>query len=254
MTSSPSSASSASIESFLSVPLEFILTRAILDDPSFSDSYNMSKDSNKSQRQQRPLLLRSEAWSLLKVNLISSEIDSLISYCIKKLSKVGNFRKQIEDIYQTNKKQHYFIAMLPLLHTLQQNSISSLEYITHQISECFEKLNSLEKSIRQFSEQNLGIAEQLSEMNMDDSNIVMQEKKFVGTVELEVCNRIEILFESMNGPSENVFDLFNVQDGSTFVSMKEFCSHAFASSKEDIGDEGDEEKNDVTAVTDDGSK
>ena len=233
----------ASVEKLLSVPLELIMMRAA------PLPCSVSNTTEEQQQQQRPLILRSEAWSLLQVNLLSYEIDKLIGLSIESLSKMNDCFQYGEDLVvdqnERQKAYHFkLVALLPLLGSIKKCCIATVEYVTNEMRLIMDKLEALQVSLRQFSEQNLSIAEQLEEMmNMTgntskNNQDIVNEKKCVGKIELEICSRIEMLIETMNTVSvgkipntdntQQVCDLIfeELFDDTNFVSMYDFCANS----------------------------
>ena len=148
-------------------------------------------------------------------------------------------------------------SIIPILHTLGEHaSLSQLSYVESEMSRCLNELESCSEVLRQFSEQNLSVAEQISDMfpteyndNLQKGNTLANEKLMVGEIEEAICSRINALIQmsSLDAISEeetetslqsenndeensntpkitNVFETEKDEESGRFISMKSLCT------------------------------
>jgi len=202
--STKSEAEEESIESLLSVPVDFFLPLENQAQP------------NPRRPTQQQRFIRKEAWQLLLVRFLASEMDCLLSLSISILMQLSACKQSIhrllnicgtscgsEDIMvslerkktdpdkqpnssaneENNEQIHLppaipisiaLRAVLPLLVIHGENYCNDqLSYIQQQLSTCLTQLQQCSQTILQFSEQNLAVADQLMQVaqnELEDDN------------------------------------------------------------------------------------
>ena len=116
--------------------------------------------------------------------------------------------------YLTPRMRLQLRSVLPILHSHGEYScMSKLSYVESEIRRCLNELYICSQTLHQFSEQNINVAEQLSEMfaiqeeewedveNQPDAtslrkgNAFAKEKLIVGEIEEAICSRINSLIK-----------------------------------------------------------
>lgn len=284
------------IESLLSVPISFILCGGVSKNKSTKNKLGQQRGKNGSGSRR---MLRSEAMTLINIRLLSVELDSLMSIIFNTLLKLRSCRDSVDRVLGLQNKLQFdrnqnppkkevendentrdFLsrpiyscdstlalqtrALLPLLYVHgERTCLPSLKKMTSEIERVLSELHSCGVALRQCSEQNLCISQQLTDMfsiemdfDEDITNAIRQkskggalarEKKLIGDVENEVCTRIENLlemgFEHNSGSLSNHVQINDEKEQSPFktpfqmarccqtgryMSMESFCNDLMA--------------------------
>lgn len=193
-----------SMESLLAVPLEFILSES------------------------RPLL-KGDASALLRVQLITSEMDVLMNLITSTLGRrresqrlhsqvllcTSNENRLVRSIYMPGL---YARAAIPMLSQHVIQTTRHLHNLEEAMRQCLQNLVACRESLQQCSEQNLAVAEQLSSWSMGPSvagntRTLASEKRLIGEVEEAVLTRIDALIQLCSDDShDDAWDVF-VREG-----------------------------------------
>ena len=201
--------SSCSVEKLLAVPLEFIFreTRtaqnAAVNPTSRSSLSHSPHHQNKSpsNNQRNFLFSRSEISSLVRVSLLSSELDVLLGLVYKALDrsqKCQAYRQIIQTTHGNNSNETvHFRALLPLIHVHAE--LTSEVVLNHAsesfgISRILNELDACAMELGKFAEQNWNMAEQFDwAMMPGQSNILSSEKRAIAEIEEIIAERIQNL-------------------------------------------------------------
>lgn len=255
------------VHNLLTVPMKFIILK-----------------SNATTKRQRKLL-HGEASCFIKIRLLATEIDVLLGIASQSLERrmkcrqysyniasivCSNFHEKI--VKQKKRKlssssptalQHvnplHLRSLIPILYTHGEYSCESqLSYVESEMRRCLKELYDCAEALHQFSEQNLSVAEQLSEMftiqeetekdherehdhgpleSTCKGHALANEKMIVGKIEENLCSRINALVkmsfsddcnhhESTTIPTTSLLDAFEMAKdpkSGQFLSMKHLC-------------------------------
>uniref|UniRef100_A0A7S2MJ65 Uncharacterized protein n=1 Tax=Helicotheca tamesis TaxID=374047 RepID=A0A7S2MJ65_9STRA len=212
--SSPSS-SLSSVESLLSVPIDFILREIV--------PTTAHHTLNSNRRARRTLLSRGEACALIKTSQLSVEMDVLLSVAAQAMDKIVTCRQYQKDLLQIH-NNHYLRPILPLLDVHGGKiALGAIDHVAREVGRVMTELASCCVTIRQFAEQNWSVAESLFDTlaetggggdsaEYDDGGgggdyvragtakrrrvpgrDLAKEKRVVAEVEEAVCDRIDAL-------------------------------------------------------------
>jgi len=183
-----------SIEGLLSIPLVVIFRQV------------------SSSNRFKPLLTRTEAQSMIRINMLAQQGDVLIQLAFDTLAK-KRWCKCIEPIVVSHP---ILRSLVPLLHCHGMTD-KALMYIQQEISKVLQELTSLSTLMQQFAEQNYTLAESL--LDALGGNSLAEEKKLLGDLEEEIFGRCNELLQMTECQST----------GSAVnpLSMKNFCESLF---------------------------
>jgi hypothetical protein len=188
-----------SIEQHLSIPLVVMFRQA--------SSSNRSK----------PLLTRAEAQAMLRINMLSQEVDCLVQLASEALDK----KRWCKSMEPTLVSHPVLRSLVPLLHCHGKNHpTKALAYIQQELSRVLHEMTSLATMIQQFAEQNFTLAESLLDALGD--NALAEEKKLLGDLEEELSGRCNGLLQMTEGQLP-----FETQNRSP---MNTFCENLFGES------------------------
>ena len=185
-----------SMEVQLSIPMEVIFRQV--------SSNNRAK----------PLLTRSEAQSMLRMNMLSQEIDVLVQLS----SEAFNKKRWCNDIESTLVSHPVLRALLPLLHCHGKSKPEkSLAYIQQELSRILHEITTLSKMMHQFADQNYTLSESL--LDALGGNSLAEEKRLLGDLEEEICKRC---YEVLQMTETHLTSQLTSPS-----SMNEFCTKLF---------------------------
>lgn len=200
-----------SVEQHLSIPAVVIFRRAT--------SSNRSK----------PLLTRAEAQAMLRINMLSQEVDCLVQLASEALDK-----KRWCKFMETTLISHPILrSLVPILHCHGKNQpIKALAYVQQQLSRVLHEMTLLVTMFQQFAEQNFTLAESLLDALGD--NALAEEKKLLGDLEEEIsvrCNELLQMTEEQR--SSQMPEEKRSSPTQNRSSMHTFCELLFGESFND---------------------
>mmetsp|Transcript_27284 Transcript_27284/g.46438 ORF Transcript_27284/g.46438 Transcript_27284/m.46438 type:complete len:280 (-) Transcript_27284:160-999(-) len=231
--------SSCSIEALLNVPTETIFRETKTGD--------RGKYGSASSNQKNFIFSKSEVSTLLRVSMLSSELDSILSLAsdaLDRSQKCKTYRKYIE---QSNKEPSsrstsgiLLRALLPILDVHTDTAELALNHATCEtfgISRILNELGECANDLEKFGEQNHNMADQLDcYMAAGQQNILSNEKRAIAEIEEEMVERIQNLNAVAIGSSmeeirdnqeSNTTKVFD-NGTRTFTSMEELCENLFS--------------------------
>mmetsp|Transcript_19656 Transcript_19656/g.41212 ORF Transcript_19656/g.41212 Transcript_19656/m.41212 type:complete len:312 (-) Transcript_19656:239-1174(-) len=245
--------SSCSIESLLNVPMQII----------FRETKTSDRGRGGGSGGKNFILSKSEVSTLLRVSMLSSELDALLSLAsdaLDKSQKCKTYRNQIINANNNGDPSSsspnnalQLRALLPILHVHSITANAALQHATSEtfgISRILEQLENCANDLSKFGEQNHNMADQLECYTAigDDNNemnLLSNEKRAIAELEEAMVGRIESLNGMAMGSSTGVAasgkgdDASDAANGGAlfesgaeeFVSMNEFCESLFSKYK-----------------------
>mmetsp|Transcript_27776 Transcript_27776/g.50156 ORF Transcript_27776/g.50156 Transcript_27776/m.50156 type:complete len:286 (-) Transcript_27776:51-908(-) len=230
--------SSCSVESLLNVPMQFIFRETKTGD--------RGRRGNARGNQKNFIFSKSEVSTLLRVSMLSSELDailSLVSDALDRSQKCKTYSKYIEqsnkESASSNAKGILLRALLPILNVHSDTAELALNHATCEtfgISRILNELEECANDLGKFGEQNHNMADQLDCYNMapGQQNILSNEKRAIAEIEEAIVERIQNLNvlamgssleetrDNEDSPTINAFDGANA-----FTSMSDLCEILF---------------------------
>ena len=177
-----------SLESLLSVPMEFI--------------FRESRAAQSGNSQRNFLFSRSEVESLLRVSMLAAELDAILSLvyeALERTQKCKVYRQWIEARNETvspidTNAIPYLRAILPILDVHAETAETALNHATSEsfgISRIVNELLNCSTDLKKFAEQNWNIADQFDwAMAPGQINVLTNEKRAIAEIEEAVAERI----------------------------------------------------------------
>lgn len=199
---------SCSVESLLSIPTKFIFRET-----TSTGKYIFSK---------------SEVSTLLRVSMLSSELDAILSLtydALDRSQKCKAYRKYIEEANADPKRQAVGVslrALLPILNVHSETAEDALRHATNQdfgVGRILNELQECANDLQKFYAMNYTMADQL-----EGYNSLSDEKRAIAEIEEAVVERIENL-SALAGSSSNK-DNEN-ETSSNFTTMGDLCENLF---------------------------
>lgn len=225
----PYIASLFSIKDMLTVPLEYIFRQCPSShhtsqtSPSQTRASNSGRQHRHQQPRSKPLLSRSEASCLIRIQTLAAEIDSLVQFSAHVLMEQVEWMTFHDDIVRSGIVP--LRALLPLLLTLGQTfAHGRLRSLQADLTEALKELEILADSLRQSSEANWTTSEALLEVGA--TNAVAVEKRRLCDLQDELAQRIDhlvqttIIDETEDDDSEDQGDIWNMESSQT---MEDYC-------------------------------
>lgn len=223
---------SCSVESLLSVPIRFIFgeTRTC-DRVKAGDASNISF-----------MFSKGEVSTLLRVSMLSSELDALLSLAYDALDrsqKCKTYHKYIEEANKDSTtrttKGIMLRALLPILTVHSETSEVALNHATCEsfgISRVLNELETCATDLGKFAEQNHTMADQLDcYMAAGQNNILSNEKRAIAEIEEAVVERIENLsvlaVATAAGPNQIGDTNISNGRGNSVTAMSGLCESLF---------------------------
>jgi hypothetical protein len=167
-----------------------------------------------SNNRAKPLLTRSEAQSMLRMNMLSQEIDVLVQLS----SEAFNKKLWCNNIEATLVSHPVLRALLPLLHCHgKKKPEKALAYIQQELSRALHEITTLSNMMHQSADQNYTLSESL--LDALGGNSLAEEKRLLGDLEEEICKRCYELLQ--------MTETHITSQSSSPMSMKEFCTKLF---------------------------
>lgn len=230
--------SSCSVESLLNVPMQFIFRETKTGD--------RGRRGNARSNQKNFIFSKSEVSTLLRVSMLSSELDailSLVSDALDRSQKCTTYRKYIEQVNKESASRNargiLLRALLPILNVHSDTAELALNHATCEtfgISRILNELEECANDLGKFGEQNHNMADQLDCYNMapGQQNILSNEKRAIAEIEEAIVERIQNLnVLAMGSSAEETRDnedspTINAFDGANaFTSMSDLCEILF---------------------------
>jgi len=191
---------SCSVESLLSVTTRFIFRETQTGD-----------NRRQGDKKKRFVFSKSEVSTLLRVSMLSAELDAILSLAYDALDrsqKCRAHRKCIEDSNSDpaagNARGALLRAMLPIMSVHSETAEAALDHATSEsfgVSRVLSELESCASDLGKFAEQNHSMADQLDcYMATGQDNILSNEKRAIAEIEGAVVERIENLGVLAMGP------------------------------------------------------
>ena len=172
------------LKNLLSVPTDLILSYTQQNPTKRRSSKRDNVEVPNSKISRKRKLLHGEASCFVKVRILATEVDILLNIVSEVLGRrmlCREYSENIACIVSSNSIRlydHHFChnllpykmrmqlrSILPILHVHGEHMfLSQLSYVESEISRCLVDLYNCGEVLHQFSEQNLSIAEQLSDM------------------------------------------------------------------------------------------
>lgn len=244
--------SSCSVESLLNVPMQII----------FRETKTSDRGRGSGSGGKNFILSKSEVSTLLRVSMLSSELDALLSLAsdaLDKSQKCNTYRNQIVNSNSKDPSSSspnnalQLRALLPILHVHSTTANTALQHATSEnfgISRILEQLENCANDLSKFGEQNHNMADQLEcyttiGHNNNEMNLLSNEKRAIAELEEAMVERIESLNGMAMGCSRGVAASRKCDDGSDtanddalfesgaeeFDSMNELCESLFSKYK-----------------------
>ena len=220
-----------SIEALLNVPTQFIFREAQTGDRVRG-----------STNQKNFIFSKSEASTLLRVSMLASELDAVMSLvydALDRSQKCKSYRKYIEvantDTMSKNTTGAVALrALLPILDVHNQTSDMALKHATSAdfgISRILNELQACANDLGKFAEQNHNMADQL-ECYMaapGQNNTLSSEKRAIAEIEEGIVERVENLSSLATGsPPGDSQNNEQLPADTTFTSMSDLCESLFS--------------------------
>ncbi|KAL7545287.1 hypothetical protein ACHAWF_008642 [Thalassiosira exigua] len=204
-----------SVESLVAVPMKFIF--------------------GKTQTGKNFTFSKSEVSTLLRVSMLSSELDAIIALvydALDRSQKCKMYRRQIEESNKEPSSNASVLlrALLPILDVHAETSETALSHATCEtgIGWILEELEAHASDLGKFAEQNHTMADQLDGYMAPGQNTLSIEKRAIAEVEEAIVERIQNLSALATGMSLRCTDQrspSNTYD--TEKSMNDLCESLF---------------------------
>jgi len=240
--------SSCSVESLLNVPMHVIFREAKTVDR--GSKGGGGGGAGGSGNQKSFILSKSEVSTLLRVSMLSSELDAILSLASDALDKSQRckaYRKRIiesnEDPASANAGGILLRALLPIVAVHSDTAEEALEHATRErfgIGRVLSQLEECAVDLEKCAEQNHNMADQLDcYMAPGDTSVLSNEKRAMAEMEEAIAERIEglnslaatapsaavaVAIRSDEAPAAD--ELNKVADD--FIPMSELCERLFA--------------------------
>ena len=213
-----------SIKEMLSVPLEYIFRQCPSSSSGSSQaSPGLQTQSLSQQSRPKPLLSRTEASCLIRIQCLAAEIDSLVQLSTHVLMEQVEWMGFHDELALSGILS--VRALLPILLTLGQTFVNQrLRSIQADLAEILKELESLAETLQQSREANWNTYEALCDAGC--TNAMALEKYHLCVVQYELATRIESLVKStLLNPTlqEDGDDEGDILNSDSPMTMAEFC-------------------------------
>jgi hypothetical protein len=218
------------VEDLLTVPMEYVLRQV----PSVSSSHASAAFQSPSTPRRlgsavrnggsgRPLLSRTEASLLLRVQGLAQEVDILTEVATDALAQ--RVRERTFAVSLERSDHPYLRPLLAILHVVHETlPTQAMQRVSHTMEQrVLPEMRRIVTQIRQCSEHNWTLADTLED-TAGNGNVLAEEKRQLSDVQEEVCQRIESIFFQSNQISSTPSGSSSSQ---LSLSMKEYCDRLF---------------------------
>jgi len=176
---------------------------------------------------QNLLFTSSEITTLLKIEMLSHELDCLLSLVYDSLERVHKMKEVQTRIRAVNSVHPYLRALMPLVHVHRETAEVALKHATNEgfgIKRILKELDLCAHDLAKCAEQNLTMASQIENF-LGSNSALSRDKRAIAEIEEAVSERIQNLSDLAFG---SVSDRSLIADNAEpFVSMKELCERLF---------------------------
>ncbi|KAL9187769.1 hypothetical protein ACHAXT_006147 [Thalassiosira profunda] len=225
---------SCSVESLLGVPTRFIFRE--------TQTQQAERGRRSATHQKKYIFSKSEVSTLLRVSMLSSEMDALLSLVYDALDRTQKCAAYQKRIVEANKGASASIAngvhlraLLPLLAVHSQTAEEAVKHASSEefgIGRALAELEACANDLGKFAEQNHNMADQLEGYTGQD-NTLSEEKRAIAEIEEEIVKRIESLGLLAAGTPSTAVTEEGSQNSTDsgekpFTSMGDLCESLFS--------------------------
>lgn len=240
--------SSCSVQSLLDVPLRVIMREA--------ETGEQGRHGGAGSNPKNYVFSKSEVSTLLRVSMLSSELDALLSLAYDALDRSHKCQKFSKEIEESNKQAAsgnrtgiYLRALLPALNVHADTAESALGAVTCEtfgIGRILRDLEACAEDLEKSLEQNHNMADQLDGYMAPGrpgrQNTLASEKRAIAEIEEAVVERVRSLDGLAGGASveetprhgespPSINALFENGATNAFTPMSDVCEVLFAKHK-----------------------